>query len=77
VIEALGGEVLLDRTYDVAVAEADEGPHAEGGRVERRGDDQPFCSFCGKAQGQVKRLVAGPGVYICNECVDVANEIID
>ncbi|MBP3285148.1 MAG: ATP-dependent Clp protease ATP-binding subunit ClpX [Clostridia bacterium] len=34
------------------------------------------CSFCGKAQEQVKRLVAGPGVYICDECVALCNEII-
>lgn len=34
------------------------------------------CSFCGKVQNQVKRLVAGPGVYICDECIDLCNEII-
>jgi len=37
---------------------------------------QVKCSFCGKAQEQVKRLVAGPGVYICDECVTLCNEII-
>ena len=36
----------------------------------------PRCSFCGKAQNQVLRLIAGPNVYICNECVDLCNEII-
>lgn len=35
------------------------------------------CSFCGKSQNQVKKLIAGPGVYVCNECVDLCNEIID
>ncbi len=35
------------------------------------------CSFCSKSQNQVKKLIAGPGVYICNECVDLCNEIID
>ena len=35
------------------------------------------CSFCGKLQEQVKRLVAGPGVYICDECVELCNEIIE
>lgn len=35
------------------------------------------CSFCGKGQKEVKRLVAGPGVYICDECIDLCNEIID
>ena len=34
------------------------------------------CSFCGKAQEQVKRLVAGPGVYICDECITLCSEII-
>lgn len=35
------------------------------------------CSFCGKGQEQVKKLVAGPGVYICDECIELCNEIID
>jgi ATP-dependent Clp protease ATP-binding subunit ClpX len=35
------------------------------------------CSFCGKGQRQVKKLIAGPGVYICDECIDLCNEIID
>ncbi len=35
------------------------------------------CSFCGKSQEQVKKIVAGPGVYICNECIDLCKEIID
>ena len=34
------------------------------------------CSFCGKNQDQVKRLIAGPGVYICDECIDLCSEII-
>ena len=34
------------------------------------------CSFCGKTQKQVKKLIAGPGVYICDECIDLCNEII-
>jgi ATP-dependent Clp protease ATP-binding subunit ClpX len=37
----------------------------------------PKCSFCGKTQTQVRKLIAGPGAYICNECVDLCNEIID
>ena len=36
----------------------------------------PRCSFCGKAQNQVVRLVAGPGVYICNECIELCNDIL-
>lgn len=35
------------------------------------------CSFCGKSQEQVKKLIAGPGAYICNECVDLCNEILE
>ncbi len=43
------------------------------------GDDkgQLKCSFCGKSQEQVKKLVAGPGVYICDECIELCNEIIE
>ena len=41
------------------------------------GSDQLLCSFCGKSQRQVKKLIAGPGVYICDECIDLCNEIID
>src|SRR5215475_4619307 len=42
----------------------------------RRGDDMLRCSFCGKSQNEVKKLIAGPTVYICNECIDICNEII-
>src|SRR3989441_470015 len=42
----------------------------------RRGDDTLRCSFCGKSQNEVKKLIAGPTVYICNECIDICNEII-
>lgn len=40
-------------------------------------DTRLKCSFCGKSQDQVKKLIAGPGVYICDECVDLCNEILD
>jgi ATP-dependent Clp protease ATP-binding subunit ClpX len=44
----------------------------------RLGDsDLLKCSFCGKSQKQVKKLIAGPGVYICDECIDLCNEIIE
>lgn len=39
-------------------------------------DEKLFCSFCGKSQEIVKKLVAGPGVYICDECIDLCNEIV-
>ena len=41
------------------------------------GTDPLKCSFCGKGQKQVKKLIAGPGVYICDECIELCNEIID
>ena len=42
-----------------------------------RDKEKYSCSFCGKTQGEVKRLIAGPGVYICNECVDLCNDILE
>ncbi|TMA59932.1 MAG: ATP-dependent Clp protease ATP-binding subunit ClpX [Deltaproteobacteria bacterium] len=45
----------------------------------RHGDDRPgnlVCSFCGKSQDEVRKLIAGPTVYICDECVDLCNDII-
>jgi hypothetical protein len=39
--------------------------------------EPPYCSFCGKGVNQVRKLVAGPDVYICNECVAKAQELID
>ena len=45
----------------------------------RFGDEkgQLKCSFCGKSQEQVRKLIAGPGVYICDECIELCNEIIE
>src|SRR5690606_10860936 len=68
-----------------------EGPRRRtiGGRRRRQGKDRRAmarmgessdllkCSFCGKSQKQVKKLIAGPGVYICDECIDLRNEIIE
>ncbi|HSK74045.1 MAG TPA: ATP-dependent Clp protease ATP-binding subunit ClpX [Pyrinomonadaceae bacterium] len=42
-----------------------------------RYDPLLHCSFCGKSQNEVKKLIAGPSVYICNECIDICNEIIN
>ncbi len=44
--------------------------------VRRPTDETLRCSFCGKSQNEVKKLIAGPTVYICNECIDICNEII-
>ncbi len=41
------------------------------------GGDILKCSFCGKAQNQVIKLIAGPGVYICDQCIDLCNAIIE
>lgn len=46
-------------------------------QYDRKKNDFLKCSFCGKTQKQVKKLIAGPGVFICDECVDLCNEIID
>src|SRR5664280_2725432 len=60
---------------------SDKRPAQESGEwpVARIGDggDLLKCSFCGKSQKQVKKLIAGPGVYICDECIDLCNEIIE
>jgi ATP-dependent Clp protease ATP-binding subunit ClpA len=47
-----------------------------GRRRRKRSGALPACSFCGKTSAQVRRLIAGPGVYICDECIDLCNEII-
>jgi len=54
-------------------------PPREEADVARIGDgaDLLKCSFCGKSQKQVKKLIAGPGVYICDECIELCNEIIE
>src|SRR5205814_1156574 len=58
---------------------ADRAGRGRGLRMARIGDggDLLKCSFCGKSQKQVKKLIAGPGVYICDECIDLCNEIIE
>ncbi len=57
-----------------------DGTQAKGKHLVARigdGGDLLKCSFCGKSQKQVKKLIAGPGVYICDECIDLCNEIIE
>ena len=44
--------------------------------MNKRGDE-PRCSFCGRSQSEVKRLIAGHSAYICNECVELCNEILE
>ena len=45
--------------------------------MSKHDDSRLKCSFCGKTQDQVKKLIAGPEVYICDECVELCNEILD
>nr|NLD41643.1 hypothetical protein [Actinomycetales bacterium] len=47
------------------------------GDVRADGAELLKCSFCSKSQKQVKKLIGGPGVYICDECIELCNEIID
>ncbi|MCS6873235.1 MAG: ATP-dependent Clp protease ATP-binding subunit ClpX [Pyrinomonadaceae bacterium] len=42
-----------------------------------KNEEAVYCSFCGKSQNEVRKLIAGPRVYICNECIDICNEIIN
>ena len=42
-----------------------------------RASNLTMCSFCGKSHSEVKKLIAGPGVYICNECIEVCSNILD
>src|SRR5512133_1437207 len=69
-------------TSRLGQARVEDQPHdraQRGGGVARIGEsgDLLKCSFCGKSQKQVKKLIAGPGVYICDECIDLCNEIIE
>ena len=43
---------------------------------DNKGDKLLYCSFCGKSQDEVTKLIAGPSVFVCNECVEMCNEII-
>ncbi|BBM05853.1 hypothetical protein HAALTHF_36240n [Vreelandella aquamarina] len=46
------------------------------GKGQDEGGKLLYCSFCGKNQNEVRKLIAGPSVYICDECVDLCNDII-
>ena len=43
---------------------------------DNKGDKLLYCSFCGKSQHEVRKLIAGPSVFVCDECVELCNEII-
>ena len=82
-------EAVAYGVIDEVISTRDAGAARSGRRrvgLERRkastvakfgeGGDLVKCSFCGKSQKQVKKLIAGPGVYICDECIDLCNDII-
>jgi ClpX C4-type zinc finger len=69
-VRALLEHVVPEATFTAIEATPVIGPHATGAALEIS------CSFCGKSQRQVKKLVAGPGVYICDECVEMMVEVI-
>ena len=79
--------VVVSRQAEVGGRLSFEARKQPAGRSETEGviplarptdsNEQLLCSFCGKSQRQVKKLIAGPGVYICDECIDLCNEIID
>ena len=49
---------------------------SDNDNTENNEDKLLYCSFCGKNQNEVRKLIAGPSVYICNECIDLCNDII-
>src|SRR6202007_189844 len=56
-----------------------ECPEAHISMADKKGSNSEkllYCSFCGKSQHEVKKLIAGPSVFICDECIDLCNEII-
>ncbi|HEU5337793.1 MAG TPA: ClpX C4-type zinc finger protein, partial [Sulfuricaulis sp.] len=46
------------------------------GRGDGKGEKLLYCSFCGKSQHEVRKLIAGPSVFVCDECVELCNDII-
>jgi hypothetical protein len=69
-VRLLLDEAMPTGAFDQVVAEAITGRYVAGSHSE------PVCSFCGWAQRQVKKLIAGPGVYICNDCAEAAAEML-
>jgi len=70
--------VLSHLGVSVAAVKKGLGGYVGRGKQRRRkpGKADLACSFCGKSQKQVKKLIAGPGVYICDQCIDLCNEIV-
>src|SRR5574339_449451 len=72
-------QTVADRPRPASVGLGSEQTRFEEGTMARIGESADLlkCSFCGKSQKQVQQLIAGPGVYICDECVELCNEIIE
>ncbi|HFG5186438.1 TPA: ClpX C4-type zinc finger protein [Salmonella enterica subsp. enterica serovar Typhimurium] len=74
--------IILDRDNNIDRVASGKPPHTNntsdsGYRSPTKYSGKPlYCSFCGKSQYEVMKLIAGPSVYICNECVDLCNDII-
>src|SRR5580704_1941674 len=62
--------------WNILAAKIDAKPRADVQKSAEHGD-LLYCSFCGKNQHEVRKLVAGPAVYICDECVDLCTDIVD
>jgi len=73
--------ILVDPMFKASIdlderdSEVSESPDPKTKKKSR--ENQLKCSFCGKCEEDVNKLIAGPGVYICDECVDLCNEILD
>jgi hypothetical protein len=66
--------------WNILSAKIDAAQLSSGSTAGHRGPTQQeilYCSFCGKNQHEVRKLIAGPGVYICDECVDLCTDIVD
>jgi hypothetical protein len=69
-VRVLFEQAMPSVTFSQILAEQIAGRYVSGVHSE------PMCSFCGKSQSRLKKLIAGPGVYICDECVEMMVEII-
>jgi ribosomal protein L37AE/L43A len=67
---------LADLVVAALAARLDPEHRREEETMARRGREHMRCSFCGKGQDQVRRLIAGPGVFICDACVELCNEVL-
>jgi ClpX C4-type zinc finger len=74
IAEALG--LSHQRVHQIVEGAGGARPWRRGGRRKGEPGSMLKCSFCGKHQKQIRKLIAGPGVYICNECIEKADQVI-